>query len=67
MPKLKSRSSAKKRYRFTASGKVRFQQHGRRHLLTNKGRKRVRKSRTASFLPDVMAKAAHRMLPYGGR
>jgi len=67
MPKLKSRSSAKKRYRFTATGKVRFQQHGRRHLLTNKGRKRVRTSRRSSFLPVVMAKDAHRQLPYGGR
>ena len=31
MPKLKTKSSAKKRFRFTASGKIKMPQAGKRH------------------------------------
>jgi large subunit ribosomal protein L35 len=33
MPKLKTHSGAKKRFSVTASGKVKYQRAGRRHLL----------------------------------
>ncbi len=36
MPKMKTKSSAKKRFRLTASGKVRFNSAYRRHRLISK-------------------------------
>ena len=42
MPKMKSNRSAKKRFKMTASGKLKRQRAGKRHLLTSKSRKRKR-------------------------
>jgi large subunit ribosomal protein L35 len=43
MPKMKSHRGAKKRYKLTASGKVKFKRAYLRHLLAskNKGQKRA--------------------------
>ena len=38
MPKLKTKSSAKKRFRFTASGKVKRPQAGKRHGMIKRTR-----------------------------
>ena len=40
MPKMKSHSGAKKRFRVTASGKVKRAQQGKNHILTKKTSKR---------------------------
>ena len=40
MPKLKSRSSAKKRFSFTKNGKVKRKQALRNHILTHKSTKK---------------------------
>ena len=45
MPKMKSRSSAKKRFKLTASGKVKRATAYRSHILTSKTTKRKRKLR----------------------
>lgn len=42
MPKMKSHRSAKKRFKMTATGKLKRQSAGKRHLLTSKTRKRKR-------------------------
>lgn len=42
MPKIKSRSGAKKRLIVTATGKVRYKKQGLRHILTKKASKRKR-------------------------
>ncbi len=42
MPKMKSHRSAKKRFKMTATGKLKRQRAGKRHLLTSKSRKRKR-------------------------
>ena len=47
MPKKKTNKAAAKRLRLTATGKVRYWRAGRRHLLTNKSRKRKRKLRNS--------------------
>lgn len=41
-PKMKSKSSAKKRFSLTGSGKIQFKKKGLRHNLSNKNRKRKR-------------------------
>jgi len=45
MPKMKSSRSAAKRFRLTATGKVRRNQAFARHILTKKTRKRKRRLR----------------------
>lgn len=43
MPKNKTHSGAKKRFRVTGSGKVMRQQAGKRHLLEHKSSRRTRR------------------------
>jgi large subunit ribosomal protein L35 len=45
MPKMKSRSGAKKRFRLTGTGKVKRSTAYRSHILTSKTTKRKRKLR----------------------
>ena len=40
MPKMKTHSSAKKRFKFTGSGKIKRRCAGLRHILTKKSKKR---------------------------
>jgi len=42
MPKVKTNSSAKKRFRVTGSGEITFQKAFKRHILTKKSKKRKR-------------------------
>ena len=42
MPKVKTNSSAKKRFKVTGSGKITFQKSFKRHILTKKSTKRKR-------------------------
>jgi large subunit ribosomal protein L35 len=42
MPKVKTNSSAKKRFKVTASGKITHQKAFKRHILTKKSTKRKR-------------------------
>ncbi|MBN8703494.1 MAG: 50S ribosomal protein L35 [Bacteroidetes bacterium] len=43
MPKMKTNSSAKKRFKVTGSGKIKRKQAFKRHILTKKDTKRKRK------------------------
>ncbi len=56
MPKMKSRSSAKKRFTLTGSGKVKRATAYRSHILTSKTTKRKRKLRG----PHLVAKSDER-------
>lgn len=42
MPKVKTNSSAKKRFKVTGSGEITFQKPFKRHILTKKSTKRKR-------------------------
>ena len=42
MPKMKTKSGAKKRFRFTASGKVKHGVVGKRHGMTKRGNRFLR-------------------------
>ena len=42
MPKVKTNSSAKKRFQFTASGKIKRKKAFKNHILTKKAKKRKR-------------------------
>ncbi len=53
MPKMKTKTGAKKRFRVTASGKVRFKQGKTRHMMMHKPKSMKRKARGT----DIMFKA----------
>lgn len=42
MPKVKTNSSAKKRFKVTATGEITYQKSFKRHILTKKSKKRKR-------------------------
>ena len=42
MPKVKTNSSAKKRFKLTGTGEITFQKSFKRHILTKKSTKRKR-------------------------
>lgn len=64
MPKMKSRSGAKKRFRTTGTGKFRRNKKGRRHILTKKTTKRKRKLRKPALVAECQEHQIRRMLPY---
>lgn len=62
MPKMKSRSSAKKRFKKTAKGKVKRKQQGRSHILTKKSPKKKRQLRQDKIVDKTDEKRVKRML-----
>jgi large subunit ribosomal protein L35 len=50
MPKLKTKSGAKKRFKITASGKVKYQQSGKRHGMIKRTTKQIREHRGTRVL-----------------
>lgn len=64
MPKMKSKSGAKKRFRTTGTGKFRRNKKGRRHILTKKTTKRKRKLRKPTLVAECQEHQVRRMLPY---
>lgn len=66
MPKMKSNSGAKKRFRFTGTGKVKFKKAKHSHILTTKSTKVKRGMRRMRILSAEDAKRVQRMLPYSG-
>lgn len=56
MSKLKTKSGAKKRFRLTASGKVRHNHAYKRHMLRNQPTKRKRSARGTTTLCKADAK-----------
>jgi len=55
MPKLKSKSAIKKRFKTTATGKIKGGYVGKRHLLINKPKKMKRNARGSHVLTTVVA------------
>jgi large subunit ribosomal protein L35 len=50
MPKLKTKSGAKKRFKITATGKVLYAQRGKRHGMIKRTNKQIRNLRGTSVL-----------------
>ncbi len=65
MPKLKSKSSAKKRFSFTASGKIRKNFACKNHMLRRRSQKMKRNARGTEIMADVNARMVRKYLPYG--
>ncbi len=66
MPKLKTNRAAKKRYSYTATGKVKRTKTNRRHLLANRTTKQKRQLRAQRAYADKTCEAGiKKLLPYG--
>ena len=65
MPKLKTKSSVKKRFRLTATGKVRRQQAGKQHGMIKRTNKQIREHRGSKIMSAADAKFIKKFMPYG--
>ncbi|MFT6765340.1 MAG: large subunit ribosomal protein L35 [Alteromonas naphthalenivorans] len=63
MPKVKTHSGAKKRFRKTGKGKIKRSCSLRRHILTKKTSKRKRNLRKGSYICKADLKAVKNLLP----
>lgn len=65
MPKLKTNRGAAKRFKLTASGKVKRRKAYTSHILTKKSRKRKRKLRQPALVHGADCRRIKGMLPNG--
>ena len=56
MPKMKTKSGAKKRFKITANGKVKAGQAGKRHGMVKRTKRFIRNARGTTTLFDTDAK-----------
>lgn len=62
MPKMKSKASAKKRFSFTGTGKLKRQHAYKSHILTKKSKKRKRNLTYSAIVDNANVKAVKDML-----
>lgn len=65
MPKMKTKSGAKKRFKITGTGKVMAAQAGKRHGMIKRTAKFIRHARGTSTLCEADAGIVKQFLPYG--
>jgi len=66
MPKMKTKSGAKKRFKLTASGKVKAAQAGKRHGMIKRSNDQIRNLRGTRVLKECDAKVIRKkFLPNG--
>ncbi len=65
MPKLKTKSGAKKRFKITASGKVKAGVAGKRHRLISHSAKYIRQQRGTKVMSKADTPKIISYLPYG--
>lgn len=64
MPKLKTHRGAKKRFRFTGTGKIKRKKANHSHILTKKTTKRKRALRKSTIVVKEEFKRLKDLLPY---
>ncbi|TVS00908.1 MAG: 50S ribosomal protein L35 [Rhodobacteraceae bacterium] len=64
MPKMKTKSGAKKRFSMTASGKVKAGQAGKRHGMIKRTKKFIRDARGTTVLSDQDSRIVKKYMPY---
>ncbi|PHS22695.1 MAG: 50S ribosomal protein L35 [Robiginitomaculum sp.] len=65
MPKMKTKSGVKKRFKLTASGKVKSGQAGKQHGMIKRTPKQIRNKRGTAVLCAADAKVIKKFMPYG--
>ena len=64
MPKMKTKSSAKKRFRVRPGGTVKRGQAFKRHILTKKSTKTKRQLRGSTAVHEADVKSVKAMMPF---
>ncbi|MGC8201597.1 50S ribosomal protein L35 [Aliiroseovarius sp. PTFE2010] len=64
MPKMKTKSGAKKRFKMTATGKVKAGQAGKQHGMIKRTNKFIRNARGTTTLSAPDAKIVKSYMPY---
>ena len=64
MPKMKTKSSARKRFKTTASGKIKAGQAGKRHGMIKRSNKFIRQARGTTVLSAADEKIIKTYMPY---
>ena len=67
MPKLKTKSSAKKRFKITAKGKVVMAQANKRHGMIKRSNSQIRKQRGTTIMSKQDSKIVKLYMPYSLR
>lgn len=64
MPKIKTHSGSKKRFRLTKTGKVKRAKAYKNHILNKKSTKLKRTLRRGAYADDTNAATIKKMIPY---
>ena len=64
MPKIKTKSGAKKRFKVTGGGKVLYQQSRKRHGMIKRTNKQIRQLRGTTIMSPSDAKIVKKWMPY---
>lgn len=67
MPKMKTKSSVKKRFKVTATGKVKVAAAGKQHGMIKRSNKFLRDARGTMVLCDADARVVKKFLPYANK
>ena len=67
MPKMKTKSSVKKRFSVTATGKIKMKPAGMRHGMSKRSQSMKRKARKIGILSKPDEKIIMPMMPYAKR
>jgi large subunit ribosomal protein L35 len=66
MPKMKTHSGAKKRFRVTGSGKVKRGKAAKSHMMIGKSKRRLRRLRKTGIVDPTNEQQIKRLLVVGG-
>lgn len=64
MPKIKTHSGAKKRFRITKSGKIKHAHANKSHILTKMTTKRKRQLRAGALVDKSNSASIKKLIPY---
>ncbi len=64
MPKMKTKSGAKKRFTVTANGRIKTGQAGKRHGMIKRSTKFIRNARGTTLLSPADEKIVKKYMPY---
>jgi len=64
MPKMKSNSAARKRFKVTGTGRIRRGKSGKSHLMRGKPASRLRRLKKNDMVNDSHEHRVKRLLPY---
>jgi|TARA_B110000093_G_C12811009_1_gene342842 large subunit ribosomal protein L35 len=65
MPKLKTKSSVKKRFKISSSGKVLISHVGKRHGMSKRSNSFIRSTKGTRVLSESASGIVKSMMPYG--